>query len=193
MRLVNLVNFRHSKNPAVGAPATTSMVSNNQFTCQFNRPVRIKKGSKVCLIHAEINNVYAAAAHLTGVEFQAAGDPDSVEHTTRPRQMVYINIPSLPVQTLTAQSNGGKGIDNHIIGSARTNEEDAIFSTGISVDLHNQEELVLTEMSVEILDNVFDLKEFNNGVLPEVIHRQTITLGIIDPCDCKGKGGKGAY
>ena len=65
-------------------------------------------------------------------------------------------------------------VSNQIVGVARVNSDDAVISSGIYVDLENQEDIVLTEMSVELLDNDYDLFEFDINTT----HRQIIVLGI---------------
>lgn len=172
MRLINLVNFRKDG-------AGIDIGSNNDFTCYFNRPITIKPNSKVVLLHAEINNTTAAAA--TGTTLVSADDAitaDLAESTTKPRDLVYINIPSLPILSYTGQSNGGKGRENHIVGAARTNTDEAVFSTEMEVDLHNTEPLLVTQLQVQILDTDYDLKVFGAGNF-----RQSILLGIKE-CNC---------
>jgi hypothetical protein len=173
MKLIKLVNFRK------GDGAVAVVGESNQFTCQFSRAVRIKKGSKVCLIHAEINNTTNLGVN-TGVSHIGTDDAlnsnYSVE-TTKPKELVFINIPSLPTLSYEGQSNGGKGTTRNVIGCARTNTDDSVISTGMYVDLHNKQDLVLTEMTVQILDTDGDLKVFGAGT-----HRQIIVLGIKEPC-----------
>jgi hypothetical protein len=177
MRIIKLVNFRK------GNGDVTVVGASNQFTCQFSRAVTIKKGSKVCLIHAEINNTTTLGVN-TGVQHigtgSVLGDNYSVE-TTKPKELCFINCPSLPVQSFEGQANGGKGRTQNIIGVARTNTDDSIISSGIYVDLHNKQDLTLTEMTVEILDTDGDLKVFGSGGP----FRQIIVLGIKEPCERK--------
>lgn len=84
---------------------------------------------------------------------------------------------------MQGQSEGGKGRETTIIAPARSNNNDQIFNTEISVDLHNDHDLVLTQMEVQILDTDLDLKVFG----AETGFRQTIVLGIKSGCDCKGQ------
>ena len=153
MRLINLVNFRKDG-------AGIDIGSNNDFTCYFNQPITIQPNSKVVLLHAEINNTTAKV------------------DTAISKELVFINIPSLPVVTHTGQSNGGKGRENHIVGAARTNDTDAISSTFIEVDLNNREPLIVTQLQVQILDTDYDLKVFGAGSF-----RQSVLLGIKE-CNC---------
>jgi hypothetical protein len=172
MRLINLVNFRKDG-------AGIDIGSNNDFTCYFNRPITIKPNSKVVLLHAEINNTTAGAA--TGkflLSDNAAVTADLTESSDQPQDLVFINIPSLPIVSYTGQSNGGKGRENHIVGAARTNDTDAVSSTFIEVDLNNREPLIVTQLQVQILDTDYDLKVFGAGNF-----RQSILLGIKE-CNC---------
>ncbi len=169
MRLINLQNFRKDS-------SGISIGTNNEFTCYFNTALTIQPNSKVVLLHAEINNTVGAqntALSTTGTVSQ--------EQTTQPKDLVFINIPSLPVLTYTGQANGGKGRENHIIGAVRTNETDAVSSTFFEVDLHNKEPLTLTQLQVQILDTDYDLKTFG----ATTGYRQIITLGIKEGCSCK--------
>lgn len=171
MRLINLVNFRKDG-------AGIDIGSNNDFTCYFNRPITIKPNSKVVLLHAEINNTTADSATGISTLDDAVPPITADEFTTKPKELVFINIPSLPVVTHTGQSNGGKGRENHIVGAARTNDTDAISSTFIEVDLNNREPLIVTQLQVQILDTDYDLKVFGAGSF-----RQSVLLGIKE-CNC---------
>lgn len=169
MRLINLVNFRKENG------STVQIGESNDFVCQFSRPLVIKPDSKVCLIHAEINNE-VAVQESTGLKQAGIDDAlnsNYVYATTKPQTLCYINCPSLPINTYTGMSNGGKGKTNHIIGVARMNTTDSIISSNISVDLENTTDLVLTELHIQILDNDYDLFQFGTGT-----HRQMIMLGI---------------
>lgn len=172
MRLINLVNFRKDG-------AGIDIGSNNDFTCYFNRPITIKPNSKVVLLHAEINNITAATN--TGITTTDDSGPPPVtttQQSTKPQDLVFINIPSLPILSYTGQSNGGKGRENHIVGAARTNDTDAVSSSFIEVDLHNTEPLLITQLQVQILDTDYDLKVFGAGNF-----RQSVLLGIKE-CNC---------
>lgn len=178
MRLIQLVNFRKDGNGI-------SVGTNNNFICNFNKPIIIPPKSSVCLVHAEINNT-ANVAVDTGVEYtsdDAALTADLTEETIYPQELVYISIPTLPIQSMQGQAEGGKGRETTIIAPVRSNNNDQIFNTEISVDLHNDHDLVLTQMEVQILDTDLDLKVFG----AETGFRQTIVLGIKSGCDCKGQ------
>jgi hypothetical protein len=169
MRLIQLVNFRKENGKV------TDIGASNKFTCQFSRAVTIKPHSKVCLIHAEINNTLSVPEG-TGITLNGTGTNVGGAYTEseyKSQDLVYINIPSLPINTVVGHANGGKGQTNHIVGIARTNNTDMPFNTGISVDLGNTHDLVLTELQVELLDTDYDLKVFGVGPF-----RQSITLGI---------------
>lgn len=169
MRIINLVNFRKDS-------AGIDVGSNNDFTCYFNQPITIQPNSKVVLLHAEINNTTTKV----DTAISTTGTP-SQQQTTAPQDLVFINIPTLPIVSYTGQSNGGKGRENHIIGAARTNVNDSVFSTGFEVDLHNTQPLLVTALQVQILDTDYDLKVFGAGNF-----RQLVTIGIKE-CKCSMK------
>lgn len=177
MRLIQLVNFRKDGNGI-------SIGTNNNFVCNFNKPVVIPAKSSVCLVHAEINNITAEANTGISLESDNAGLTANLdEKTTEPQELVYISIPTLPIQSMQGQAQGGKGRETTIIAPARTNNNDQIFNTEIAVDLHNDHPLVLTQMEVQILDTDLDLKVFGAATG----YRQSIVLGIKSGCDCKGQ------
>jgi len=185
MRLIQVVNFKKENG------AIISVGNENDFTCQFSQAITIAPNSKVCLVHAEINDL-TAAAEATGVILESADGAltaNLTEKSDLPQNLVYINCPSLPVNTAIGMSNGGKGQVRNIIGVAKTNNNDVPFATGIEVDLHNNHPLVITELQIQILDGDYDLYNFG-GVANT---RQMITLGIKEcKCDMK-KGGARAY
>tara|TARA_R110000824_G_scaffold111827_2_gene260567 strand:- start:6618 stop:7154 length:537 start_codon:yes stop_codon:yes gene_type:complete len=178
MRIINLVNFRKDSNGI-------DIGSNNDFTCYFNRAITIQPNSKVILLHAEINNTTGATAtNDNQVSANDAVSADMAGSTTKPKELVFINIPTLPIVSYTGTSNGGKGRENHIIGAAKTNVDDSVFSTGFEVDLHNTHPLLITALQVQILDTDYDLKVFGGGGP----FRQLVTIGIKEcKCDMKKK------
>ena len=184
MRLIQVCNFKKE------GGAVISVGNQNEFTCQFSQPITIAPNSKVCLVHAEINDI-ATGYNATGKILESSDDTltaDFTEKSDLPENLVYINCPSLPVSTAIGMSNGGKGQVRNIIGVAKTNNNDVPFATGIEVDLHNNTPLVITELQIQILDSDYDLYLFGTAGT-----RQTITLGIKE-CKCDAKqGGARAY
>ena len=168
MQLIQLVNFKKENGQVI------NIGNSNRFTCQFSRPLTIKPYSRIKLIHAEINNTTTLPSS-TGIKYVNTAQPPQTQYiveTNKPKDLVYINCPSLPVQTYIGQANGGKGQTRNIIGLAKTNSDDQVISTNIYVDLKNDRPIVLTEMQIEILDSDYDLKTFGGN------YRQIITLGI---------------
>jgi hypothetical protein len=182
MRLIQVCNFKKE------GGAVIDIGNTNNFTCQFSQAITIAPNSKICLVHAEINDV--VSLEDTGITLQSTSPPTTanlVQKTTQPKNLVYINCPSLPVSTAVGMSNGGKGQVRNIVGIAKTNDNDKPFTTGIEVDLHNTQPLVLTELTIQILDSDYDLYGFTST------SRQMITFGIKEcKCDMK-KGGARAY
>ena len=182
MRIITLSNYRRDSSAGSGVDLINN---NNNFTCYFNRPITIPPKSKVVLIHAELNNNYVVAQNESGITLESADgtlSADYTEKTTIAHELVYIDCPSLPVQTMSGFSNGGKGMENHIIGLARTGmDTDTILNTDIEVDLHNTEPLILTQIQIRLLDSSFNLKTF------DAARRQNIVLGIKCGCDCNCK------
>lgn len=182
MRLIQVCNFKKE------GGAVISVGNSNDFTCQFSQAITIPPNSKVCLIHAEINDLTAGQAD--GTFLLSSNDTitaDLTGSTDVPKNLVYINCPSLPVSTAIGMSNGGKGQVRNIIGVTKTNVNDMPLATGIEVDLHNTHPLVLTELQIQILDGDYDLYNFTTAGT-----RQMITLGI-KQCKCDKKGGGRAY
>lgn len=159
LKLINLVNF---DKPVNGTGV--NIQNNNDFLCNFNEIIRIPPNSEVCLLHGEINNTKI--------------DPSG--NVTTPNELVYINIPTLPIKTYTGTF--GKGKCNQIVGYCISNLEENL-NNDMYVSLNNEEEIVLTQLRVQILDTDYDLKVFGGVANPTQKFRQSILLGVRS-CSC---------
>lgn len=168
MRLINLLNFR--KNPTQDG---LIFENNNDFTCNFNKPLIIPKNATIKLLHAQINN--SKLAEKTNLSERTDAEPPVIvneQYTTRPIDLVYINLPDLPIQSYTGHSAGGKGTMNHIVGYTYTNLNEN-RNAQVAIKLNNADEIQITSMRVQILDTDYDLKVFGASN-----HRHSIMLAV---------------
>lgn len=129
------------------------------FSSNLNKPITIKKNSKIALLHAEVN-------------------PDT---PPLDNSLVFINLGNLPINTNVGTAI--KGRESNIVGIARVgNSNDDIIFNNEYVDLNNQEDITITNVQVQILDTDLQLKTALGEADDE--RRQTIVLGIKE-CDCK--------